>query len=1244
MRRRVLIIAAILLALVLSVPAAAIYWLCYTESGLQWLATRAQNLRTVKISIEGLEGRLSGPIQVRRFELEHARTHIVATGVQTELDLGAVLLQTIDARELKLDTLTVELKRRTALPVPRAPRFLPPWLRIHTDRIDVRGARVVLTNGRVIEAMPVRTAATLTSGRLSLENMIVDSGPYHLSGSLDVIAADPVGLAGDLEWIVRWPDQPQYAGRARIEGDLDELRVDSALARPFAVAVAGTAFTLTREWRWQARTRTDAFDLTPWQPESKLGRFASTLEGEGNRDGISLGGVVTPRALPTGPIEISFQGAFEGKKLRADRLALKLPTPGSELHGQGELDFDGGPPTVHLSGRWNNLRWPLEKPVATSRTGTWTLGGEMPYSFSVDGDFAAPRGIAGRLAAKGELDRESVSLRSFSAQALGGSLQGDGRVSWANDKPWQARIDARNLNPRIAHEALDGRVSFRLAGRGRGFDTHGSWRLDLDTLRGTVRSQPVSGRASVQREGSVIRVRDTDLHFASAQLVAHGVYGRERDLHVSLVADDLAKVLPEARGSLDLRGDLEGTEQKPELAITLRAKAIEYQRDGRTYGVGVLDLDADLDLSDRDPSWLRLTGSDLSVDDRHLEALRVTVDGRASAHELAIRADAGNAQLELMSQAAYARKEWSGDLKRLSVTVGDAHLALDAPAHFVASPSHAEIASFCLVDAQRRACGQGRWQEGGPWMVEANANGLPLRLLAAGLPRPSEYSGLLALDARAKGQPGVPWTGNLNVDFTDGVFRYRRAGGKVESVAIGTGRVQATATAEALTTTIDLKAAQTAALEAAARAERRGTEWRRFPLSGSLKGNTSELGFVPILLPEVDRASGELRADLKLGGTLGAPSAEGKLTLSKGEMDLYAVNLLLREIGLELTLAGNTLKLNSSLRAGAGSAAIEGDLAWVEGKPRGTLKVNGQNLEVVNVPEARVLASPSLRFKIDGRRIDVDGAVRVPTARLAPANLTGAALPSEDEVIVGTQPTPPEERFYVTTGIHLILGEDVQVDSYGLSGQVKGGVLAYSATGEVSTGIGEITIEEGKYVAYTRELDIERGRLIFSGGPISDPGIDIRAVKHLPDVIAGVHVRGTLRSPRMSFFSEPPLTQNQIASLLVTGRTLDSLQDESTQNAGQTRDQLLAQGGALLAGRIGEQIGLKDVTVESDQENEAGLVLGTYLSPRLYVSYGISLAEAINTFKLRYTLGDHWTLKTEAGENQSADLVFTIDR
>ena len=76
--------------------------------------------------------------------------------------------------------------------------------------------------------------------------------------------------------------------------------------------------------------------------------------------------------------------------------------------------------------------------------------------------------------------------------------------------------------------------------------------------------------------------------------------------------------------------------------------------------------------------------------------------------------------------------------------------------------------------------------------------------------------------------------------------------------------------------------------------------------------------------------------------------------------------------------------------------------------------------------------------------------------------------------------------------------------------------------------------------------------------------------------------------------------------------------------------------------------GLEEVGVESslgtDGTANTALVLGKFLSPRLFISYGISLTESINTLKLRYTMSDRWIFKTEAGEHQSADVEFTVER
>jgi translocation and assembly module TamB len=213
----------------------------------------------------------------------------------------------------------------------------------------------------------------------------------------------------------------------------------------------------------------------------------------------------------------------------------------------------------------------------------------------------------------------------------------------------------------------------------------------------------------------------------------------------------------------------------------------------------------------------------------------------------------------------------------------------------------------------------------------------------------------------------------------------------------------------------------------------------------------------------------------------------------------------------------------------------------------------------------------------------------------------------------------------------------VNLDAMGLTARLTGSVTVRSGYDAITRGTGELSVAEGQYTAYARKLDVQRGRLIFTGGPIDDPGIDVRAQKQFPDVTAGVNVRGTLLQPHLSFFSDPPLPQSQIVSLILAGGSLQSAQNSS--NAA------LGQGAALLAAQLGSRVGVPDVSLETDPiANETSLVLGRYLSPRLYVSYGVSLTQQLNVVKMRYTLGDHWTVRTEVGQARGADLVFTIDK
>ena len=95
------------------------------------------------------------------------------------------------------------------------------------------------------------------------------------------------------------------------------------------------------------------------------------------------------------------------------------------------------------------------------------------------------------------------------------------------------------------------------------------------------------------------------------------------------------------------------------------------------------------------------------------------------------------------------------------------------------------------------------------------------------------------------------------------------------------------------------------------------------------------------------------------------------------------------------------------------------------------------------------------------------------------------------------------------------------------------------SAGQLSVGTGEITIPEGRYRAYGQRLDVENGRLLFTGSPLDNPGLDIRAVRRVNDIVVGLQIRGRARQPELELFSIPAMGQTDTLSYLILGRPMD---------------------------------------------------------------------------------------------------------
>ena len=88
---------------------------------------------------------------------------------------------------------------------------------------------------------------------------------------------------------------------------------------------------------------------------------------------------------------------------------------------------------------------------------------------------------------------------------------------------------------------------------------------------------------------------------------------------------------------------------------------------------------------------------------------------------------------------------------------------------------------------------------------------------------------------------------------------------------------------------------------------------------------------------------------------------------------------------------------------------------------------------------------------------------------------------------------------------------------------------------------GEIRVAKGKYSSYGVSLDITRGNLYFTGGPLEQPTLDILALRTSGEVKAGVKVTGTPQEPIVQLYSEPGMADTDILSYIVLGHPIGAL-------------------------------------------------------------------------------------------------------
>jgi translocation and assembly module TamB len=1263
--RRGAIVTVVALAL-LGALASGAYRLLFTQAGLDFVLGQLDRLPSVRIEVTRPRGTLAGPLAAERVVVDHDAVHVEIDDLRVIANPATLLAGRLTLSSLEAAKVAVRLAERPEQPKSET-RFLPRGLSIRARAVRIDDVEVVLQGGQRIVAHEARASLTLTRWRLDVDSLALRGPQGRLMGSLALRASEPLGLRTQLRGEWRLPgDDVEYRFRIETRGKLDRLGAELYLDAPARLSFSGTLLDLTEHPRAQGTLRAADFDGSPWLPPGRLPRVTGTVALAAGRSGLGFDGTLTSPSLPDQQVRLQGSGRFADRRVDVASFRVWLPRLGASLTAQGGVQLvagdapEGTLPRLQFTGEWTGLRWPLDvrtEAVVASPQGRYQIEGSLPYRFTARADVVGASVPQTSFEAAGVVDRERLQLDLFDGYTLRGRVQGSGSLQWTGTQPWHFDVDAKSLALGELRPGVDGRVDARGTIAGTGLSADAPWTVRLTALSGTVSGRPLTGRGELAHRAGTYELRRVRVAAGTSFVDVGGRVGTGAlDLDWNMNLHSLAIVASGMEGDLVSRGRARGTPQRPQ--VTANAHLRKFRYGGLT--VAEADAEIDVDASDRRPSRLSLEARSLSTGALDFDFLRAGLQGLVREHEFAVAfASPGNPQRHIaefrggLSAAGgldLGRRTWAGTLAQADVVFLDGDARLIQPVMLTLGPDLQRASPLCLRTAEdARLCVEGEHQvRPRSWRVIYSAQDWPLKRLLRTLLGWREFDGRLQASGWAEQAPGKSWVGGSTVLVHEPAFDVPRNKFRTERIHLGSSRLDLFAEPDALRTTLDLQIDENSQVHGEAVAQRRA-DLLASPLQGRIEGHSGAIRLLPLLVPEIDRANGRLAGEVTLSGTLGEPGLNGSFQLRDGRLEFYRTNLILTDVHADGSFTGDELRFEAAGQTAKGKLQVDGDFGWPQGVMTGALRLHGDELLVADTPGLRVFASPDVTLHAGRHGYRVEGRVQIPTARISPRSLQSSVSTSPDERIVGlpdVEDDAPATTDRLTTSIAVVLGDAVRVDAYGLKARLEGEVIVSTVPNDVARGNGAISVSDGQYRAFGQDVRITRGLLRYANTPLSEPQLDIvaeRAIKDT-DVTVGVNVRGTLDNPFIAITSTPAMPSNEALSYLLTGRSIDTLQSGEAAGVNQAAESLAVSGGGLLLGGLGTRLGLDEVSVERTGEDDTSVVLGKALSPKLFVSYGISIAEAINTIKLRYTLNPRWAVKAEAGLEQSADFEFRIER
>lgn len=443
---------------------------------------------------------------------------------------------------------------------------------------------------------------------------------------------------------------------------------------------------------------------------------------------------------------------------------------------------------------------------------------------------------------------------------------------------------------------------------------------------------------------------------------------------------------------------------------------------------------------------------------------------------------------------------------------------------------------------------------------------------------------------------------------------------------------------------------------------------RHQPMSGTLSFVLNSFDFLSDLSDEINKPKGYLNASIKGNGTLSKLVLESELNLKHVSFSLPKLGLHLNSIDLKAIGKENTWNATGTIVSDNKKLILQGT-GPINNQLIGDLTIQGTNFPIAKTKEYDIAISPQLKLNFNPSNVNISGTILVPYAHILPQPFTNSVTLPED-VVYKTKEETQSTSFNTSMDIHVEMGHDVELAFKGLHALLEGSVhIKQLPQGPINAN-GELTVKKGEYKAYGQDLTIEQGQLLFTGGRINNPGVNLRASKSIDNTTSnftgsnqlfdfknnnvqnlnigshikvGVEVTGRLTSPKIQLFSIPStLSQADILSMLVLGTPASQANKSGGQlllaaissmnlGAGTNGAQLLEQ----LKNSLGFDFNIQTTNNFNQSTNQftesTGFVVGKTLSKRLYLSYNVGLSQADpNVLTLKYLLNKFFSIQVSS--------------